>query len=624
VTVLQHLILPDPALGLEPRLYFSIGSADAPNASQDPVQCHAGGLKIDPHAQVSLDSYFNLFNPGKWQALCDLHSLSLHLSGTGDVALEILFRTRDGTLTCLHHQQVDLASDITIPISWIPKITTNAPDQAGVIFVRLTAEQDGAWVQSVDFATQDAPLRLPKLAISVTTFRREAVVEQTVERLASFLAKTEFGAQMQFILVDNGNSAEMRDTAQMTRLVNRNLGGSGGFARGLLEAQAKGCSHVLFMDDDAAIHMEAIHRTYALLAFAQDPSVAVAGAMIASNRPGDMWENGALFDGKCMRMFGGADLGDIADITDMETAQDFGLEWDKKRGLVRAPCDTIYAGWWFFAFPIASVRHHPFPFFVRGDDVSFSLANPFHIVTLNGVVSVAEDFTMKESPLTWYLDLRSHLVHHLSLPDMARSRWHLLRMVIWFVLRNIMRFQYETIAALLLAFKDVMQGPLFFATQGDMAARRAVLGAMQKTEKWQPIDNLDLSERRSLRGSQGWRKWIFRATGNGHLLPFFTRWGDRVVVPGVNRGSYTLIWGASQITYLNEAGDMGYQTRQSKRQFVKLSLCLAWQSLRFLVGYQALRSAYRRAYPDLTSAWFWQGQLGLTEQADKGRADRDA
>ncbi len=78
----------------------------------------------------------------------------------------------------------------------------------------------------------------------------------------------------------------------------------------------------------------------------------------------------------------------------------------------------IYGGWWFFAFPIKQVTRYPFPFFVRGDDINFSLANDFHITTLNGVVSFAEDFSDKESPMTLYLDLRNHMVQHLTLEKM--------------------------------------------------------------------------------------------------------------------------------------------------------------------------------------------------------------
>ena len=69
-----------------------------------------------------------------------------------------------------------------------------------------------------------------------------------------------------------------------------------------------------------------------------------------------------------------------------------------------------YGAWWFFAFPIAAVRRFAFPFFVRGDDVSFGLDNGFDIVTLNGIACFGEEFSAKHGPLTAYLDARYHLV----------------------------------------------------------------------------------------------------------------------------------------------------------------------------------------------------------------------
>src|SRR5690606_19121749 len=142
----------------------------------------------------------------------------------------------------------------------------------------------------------------------------------------------------------------------------------------------------------------------------------------------------------------------------------------------------FYGGWWFFAFPLHDLRHLPFPFFVRGDDVSFSLANDLRIVTLPGVASVQESFTDKDSPLTWYLDLRSHLAHHLSLPQMERSWKSLYKIVVWFYLRTVLRFHYDSLSAINLAVEDVLKGPSFFTQNADMAGRRKDLKDLTQVE----------------------------------------------------------------------------------------------------------------------------------------------
>jgi len=584
---LQYLVLPAPDPGSAGAVYFH-STGQVMRMPDEPA------LHLGPGAQLRLDSYFNLFSYGKWRTLCDLQSLVLQLSGQGTAMLEVICEGADGSKGLLYTGPVDLdaGTDIALP----------PPEDAyadGVIYVVLSAGQVPVVLRGAIFATTDAPRRIPRLALCITTFRREAAVRRTAGRIARFLDRSVFGDQMHLFVVDNGDSAALPEHPGISRIVNANLGGAGGFARGLLEAEAAGFSHVVFMDDDAAIHMEAIQRTYALLAMAHDANLAVAGAMVTTREPWRTWEVGARFDGRCRPQFSGVDLR----LPDEVIA----LEIDSNR----TACETTYGGWWFFAFSVASVMRYPFPFFVRGDDVNFSLANPFRIVTLNGVISVAEDFTDKESPLTWYLDLRSHMVHHMTLEKMERGALGVARIGVWFFLRNLVRFQYDTLAAILLAWEDVMRGPGFFDEHADMARRRTQIKALARTEEWRPLTMLDMKERVRFQAATGWKRHFFRVMGNGHLLPFFALWGNRVVVPPDQRAGYGLVWGAARITYLNTAGDMGFQTVHSKGRFLYLSARMIWILLRFLWRYRALRTAYRHAYPKMASVAFWRQKLGL-------------
>ena len=67
---------------------------------------------------------------------------------------------------------------------------------------------------------------------------------------------------------------------------NPNLGGAGGFARGLWEHRRRGrATHVLFMDDDVAFEPEILARTVALLRFARRADLCIAGSMMRMDRP---------------------------------------------------------------------------------------------------------------------------------------------------------------------------------------------------------------------------------------------------------------------------------------------------------------------------------------------------
>ena len=355
------------------------------------------------------------------------------------------------------------------------------------------------------------------------------------------------------------------------------------------------------MDDDASIPMEALHRAYAFLTLSKDPKAAVAGAMISNSDKWRMWENGAIFDRNCRPQFNGVDLRDWPQVMNMEF----------QSASYRSP--KMYGGWWFFAFPVKEVTHYPFPFFVRGDDINFSLANDFHITTLNGVVSFAEDFSDKESPMTLYLDLRNHFVQHLTLEKMEIGPLNIAKIGIGFFLRNIAKFQYETVDALLMAWNDVLKGPEFFAENADASAQRAAVKALYKVESWKPVAEMDMKERRRYWAGHGRLYKFFRWTLNGHLLPFYKVWANRIVLQPRDRNNFAPVWGATKITYLNSTREKAYTVTQSKSRFFAQAFRLLWLTARLYFGYSALLAKYRKGYAEITVPSFWQKALKLTK-----------
>jgi len=579
---LQHMILPEQGICTELELYVHLLGASGANLGDGSIWLGSGGV-------ACFDTYFNLLSIGKWQAAAPFSTLSLDLQAQGRFELRVYHAIPGRSwelLACALHDLPD-QGQLSVDLSHFAVNATS-----GVIFFEIRAIGD-TLLRSARFITQDPVLRRPRLGICITTFRREAEVARTAARLDAFIAGAELGAQMHAFVVDNGGTAALGDLTHVDRVANRNLGGAGGFARGLAEAEAWGFDHCLFMDDDAAFHMESIHRTLAFLSRALDPATAVAGAMISNTHKWAMWEAGALFDRHCRPQQGGRDLRRRDEVLEMEFQ-------------TAAPADpNFYGGFWFFAFPIAAVRARPFPFFVRGDDVSFSLANGFRPVTLNGVVSFQDDFTEKESVTTHYLDLRSHIVHHLSVERLGQGAWATAMIPLRFLARSLSRFHYESAAAELQAWRDVLQGPEFFAANVDMSVRRLTLGSIAKAEVWGPRAGADLEPRRPrLHGRAA--AALLRLTLNGHLLPLRRLWAGKAVLPGGARADLQAVRGCRQICYHQPGQDKAYTVRRSDRRFLSLLWQIGVTLLTFLHGHAALRKRYLAAYPSLTSAEFWQ------------------
>lgn len=589
LVTLQHAIYPEAGLCTEVNMFFH---ATGPASYNE----NTGALTIDQRTVVLFDSYFNALNIGKWHGTCKLDGLVLGLFGRGRVQIKVFHAIPDRSWELLHDaaHTMSPAVETMVDLSHYAKTAVT-----GMIYFELHAISSGVQLLGARYATPGQINPDVKLCLSITTFKREAEVENTARRMAAYFKTCDFADQMHLNIVDNGNSADIIESDKITRIPNANLGGAGGFTRGLIEGERAGFSHVLFMDDDASIPMEALHRAYAFLTLSKDPKAAVSGAMISNSDKWRMWENGAIFDRNCRPQFTGVDLRDWTQVMNMEFAS----------ASYRSP--KMYGGWWFFAFPVKEVTHYPFPFFVRGDDINFSLANDFHITTLNGVVSFAEDFSDKESPMTLYLDLRNHFVQHLTLEKMEIGPLNIAKIGVGFFLRNIAKFQYETVDALLMAWNDVLKGPEFFAENADAAAQRAAVKALYKVESWKAVGDFDLKERRRYWAGHGLGYKFFRWTLNGHLLPFYNIWGNRVVLQPRDRNNFAPIWGAAKLTYLNSTRDKAYTVQHSKSRFFGQAFRLLWLTARLYFGYGALLAKYRKGYAEITVPSFWQRVLNL-------------
>ncbi|SNU01995.1 Glycosyltransferase, GT2 family [Ruaniaceae bacterium KH17] len=578
---LQHAIWPEPGISTETDPHLEV-------AGPVSISLSGGGADFGPGGSISTGTYYNLLNLGKWRTNAGDLPLELQLTGQGRFALSIYLASPNKSWHQVFSETIELDGTLRQPID-----TSAVTNSAAVLFFSLTALTDG---RLDDFAwlTTAPPRTTPTLTLAVTTFRRENEVARTAERFRRFRATSPLREHIQMVIVDNGGTATLEDGDGVAVIPNENLGGSGGFARGLIAARESGATHCLFMDDDASIQMEAITRTWTFLAYAQDPRTAVAGAMINASHRWQIWENGARFDLGCKALYHGLDLRDREQVLRMEFET-----------TSTAPSDT-YAGWWFFAFPIAQVKHMPFPFFVRGDDVSFSLVNDFNTVTLPGVASVQENFTDKASPQTWYLDFRSHLAHYLS--GVARHHsWRELRpMLMSFYSRNALRFHYDTLAAVNLALEDVMEGPEFFDKNADMAQRRADVKNLTATEAWQPITS---PPREDLSDFSRPVRLIWRASVNGHLMPFGK--SSRRVVPSIHRDTFPLVYGATEITYLNADGDKAYTVQRDRKRFARETTRFWRNTRRLQRNYVKLQKEWQRGYAEMTSTEYWEAKLNL-------------
>lgn len=425
-----------------------------------------GELNLAAGSVVDFMTFFNAFSHRKWHEATGVEHVSLHISGRG--AVRVIISSYSATAAAIRVSEYEgELNGSGVEVS-VPSLSQISGEMLSFRVIAL----DNSVIERVAWVTSENAKRDVRLAAVITTFQREAEIFPAMEKFSSKIIPRSENSIHLFV-VDNGSTLNIENTEHLTIISNKNLGGAGGFTRGFIEVKKRQhYTHVLFMDDDASCEPESVWRTKAFLAYLKDDRASVAGAMLYTDMPSIQYEKGALIRlngyGKTVwhAEHSGWDLSDIACVA----ANDL-------------PGNVNYGGWWFFAFPINAVKHLAFPFFVRGDDVDFSLSNKLPIVTLNGIATWCENFGYKLNPPTEYLASRSWMALSFMHADNSANK-ATLNLMLLNAYKMGMRFDYAGMHAVLDGVEHALIGPQFFA---DKPSPLDVLAIQKKRNKFVKI-----------------------------------------------------------------------------------------------------------------------------------------
>ena len=580
---IQSSVFPSHDLCSEESLYFRLNDRCMLQYGE------VNRILMSKDGRLNTDTYFNSISIGKWKNHTGLTDLTLKLHFKGKVVLKWWWhRTQYRHLvigeTTLESADAAQARQVQVP--QYDRLTD------GVINFELFALEDSE-LTGFEYATVMQPRRDVKLGIAITHFNRQQYVIPAVRRLnEQLLTDPRYVDRVKLFVVDNSQNLQPEEMTGATIIPNANLGGSGGFMRGLIHLQDCGdFTHCLFMDDDASNEIDAIRRTISLLQYAIDENTAVTGAMFYEQVPYLQHENGAWFNGVCFPRNSGLDMRHVHCIVDNEIEE-----------------AVDYGGWWFFAFALKSVKEYVFPFFVRGDDTTFSIKNNFKIMTLNGICSWQEDFRMKDSPLTAYLDVRSNLAQSLIGLNPKASRGKALRLIRNGFKKYAWTYHYESAQALLDGLEDVMKGPLFWMENVDMKERRPQIMSRINKEKMQPLLP-DWRQKFHWVDKPQKKRLSRRLTLNGHLLPLFVFRKHNVSIPKGYGGRINESFRCKKVLCVDLLSQKGYAVEHDKQAFFSGLLRYYRLRYRFWRDYNKLKLDYQSQLKNLTSREFWKNQF---------------
>lgn len=253
----------------------------------------------------------------------------------------------------------------------------------GLVYIRMFALTD-ATIDKIAYATPQLPNTEVKLGIVITHFNRQPYVCRAAKRIEQELLSDKNYSNIRLIIVDNSKNLNLEEKSENIQVIkNNNVGGSGGFTRGLLELKDNNFTHCCFMDDDASCDIEALRRTYAFFSYAKtDIKWGLSGTLLLDQQPELIHEAGATFYRSRV-----IPIGHHLNATNLND-----VNWITHNG-----GQGNYGAWCYFAFAISDITHYSYPFFVRGDDMFFSIQNNLKITSINGVCTWIDDFLLKES-----------------------------------------------------------------------------------------------------------------------------------------------------------------------------------------------------------------------------------
>lgn len=339
----------------------------------------------------------------------------------------------------------------------------------------------------------ESEVRPVELAICTTTFKKESYIERNIQLIKDKIlaADDEVAHHLTDHVVDNGRTLDVAklEGPRVHIHPNDNVGGSGGYARGMIEAmeQTPKATHCLLMDDDVVISPESIKRTYYLLRIVNDKykDAFVSGAMMDLFEPQLRWEDVGFvtFDGNCVPLKGPTNITLLHEVVRNE------LDLRHLEDQAHADTTQLYAGWWYCVIPMTQIERNglPLPIFVRYDDIEYGLRCKPEFITLNGICLWHPSFPRRYSAaVERYQVMRNQFIGQFTTDMAPMSNFD--DKLYQIVHLELKKFNYTNANLAIDGFEDFLKGPSFIEQPG--VVEKCFMDANKHAEKLLPFPEL--------------------------------------------------------------------------------------------------------------------------------------
>lgn len=448
---------------------------------------HKDSWLLDGAGTFDFTTFFNGLSVGKYDTYTSATGYTLHLELKGKAAV---WQTCAGIFDFTprregssHAIQGDGWQVIEIPLRYehADAVCGFVIEAAGPVEIRNSYYAASVPADSI---------RSVELALSTTTFKKEAYITHNIDLVREKIlgSDEDIARHFRMFVVDNGSTLDARALSgdRITVFPNRNVGGSGGFAYGMIKAlETDEVTHILLMDDDVEVSPESIKRTYQLLTILNDKyrEAFVSGAMMNADEPDLHWEDVGFMtaSGACQSYKPVLRMSILRDCLTSETYHPATEIFDDLQ--------QKYAAWWYCCIPTSTIKKNglPLPVFVRFDDVEYGLRCRPKIITLNGICIWHDAFFMRyNAGVERYQTARNGLLIQ-SITGVAPCTYFTEEMK-GCITTELLKFNYDDAELICQGFEDYLRGPDFFMQKD--TAEKTFMAANKNKERMMPLSEL--------------------------------------------------------------------------------------------------------------------------------------
>jgi galactofuranosylgalactofuranosylrhamnosyl-N-acetylglucosaminyl-diphospho-decaprenol beta-1,5/1,6-galactofuranosyltransferase len=418
-------------------------------------------VHLAPGSRVSTNTYFGRFHATYWQRWTAAGEVEVQATVSGSGRVRVLASDTNKVWRIVAAEDVTDADARTLRM--VARIDRFV--DGGGLWVEASTETGELTVADLRWSVA-APDVVRPTSVVICTYNR---VEDCLNTLQAMADDPEALASVGPVrVVDQGSDpleSRPRFDGLRERLGDRlvylrqpNLGGAGGFTRGLYEATAGDPADdedVLLMDDDVLLEPEILVRLTAFAASTTQPTI-VGGQMLNLLHPTQLHISAEYADHE--QVLVGIPVPGALKEANLLAQDEHGLPINQERRV-----DTEYNGWWSCLVPAAIVRRigYPLPLFFQWDDIEFGYrarAHGYPTVALPGAGVWHADFGWKDWD-EWhrYFNVRNGLITAALHTGFSTRR--VVRRLGQLLAQYLIAMQYGLSATTLAAIEEFLDGP---------------------------------------------------------------------------------------------------------------------------------------------------------------------